>query len=117
MFRSPDHYGYITSNYEFLKNWTASVSSIYTGSMLVQHFAGYIENDKEEETPSFFDLNLKLSYNFRLGSGKILQLNAGVQNIFNSYQKDFDKGKDRDSGYIYGPSMPRTYFFGLKFEL
>ena len=26
-----------------------------------------------------------------------LQLNAGIQNIFNAYQDDFDKGADRDS--------------------
>ena len=29
------------------------------------------------------------------------------KNIFNAYQKDFDRGADRDSGYIYGPSLPR----------
>lgn len=43
-----------------------------------------------------------------------LQLNAGIQNIFNAYQRDFDRGKERDSGYIYGPSMPRSYFAGAK---
>lgn len=43
-----------------------------------------------------------------------LQINAGVLNIFNSYQKDFDQGADRDSGYIYGPSLPRSIFAGLK---
>lgn len=117
MFRSPDHYGYLTTSYTFLKNWTASVSGIYTGSMLVQHFAGYVDEDEEVETPSFYDVNLKLSYDFRLGGGRLLQLNAGVQNIFNSYQNDFDKGPDRDAGFIYGPSFPRSYFFGVKLEL
>jgi outer membrane receptor for ferrienterochelin and colicins len=43
-----------------------------------------------------------------------MQLNAGVQNIFNSFQKDFDSGADRDSGYMYGPTLPRTFFFGVK---
>jgi outer membrane receptor for ferrienterochelin and colicins len=43
-----------------------------------------------------------------------LQLNGGVQNILNSYQKDFDIGIDRDSKYIYGPSRPRSYFIGIK---
>ena len=42
------------------------------------------------------------------------QVNAGVQNIFNAYQNDFDKGADRDSGYIYGPSLPRSFFAGVK---
>ncbi|MDE5955238.1 MAG: TonB-dependent receptor, partial [Bacteroidales bacterium] len=43
-----------------------------------------------------------------------LQLNAGVQNIFNAFQRDFDQGPDRDSGYIYGPSAPRCFFVGIK---
>ena len=43
-----------------------------------------------------------------------LQVNAGVQNIFEAYQSDFDQGKDRDSKYIYGPGMPRSYFVGCK---
>ena len=30
--------------------------------------------------------------------------------------KDFDKGVDRDSGYIYGPSLPRSWFVGAKFS-
>ena len=42
---------------------------------------------------------------------------AGVKNIFDQYQKDFDKGKDRDADYIYGPQHPRTYFMGLKLSL
>ena len=42
-----------------------------------------------------------------------LQINAGIQNIFNAYQDDFDKGADRDSGYIYGPSLPRSFFVGV----
>lgn len=26
----------------------------------------------------------------------------------------FDRGAKRDSGYIYGPGMPRSYFAGVK---
>ena len=43
-----------------------------------------------------------------------MQLSAGVQNIFNAYQTDFDKGWNRDSNYIYGPSQPRSVFLGVK---
>ena len=32
------------------------------------------------------------------------QLNTGVQNIFNSFQKDLDKGEFRDAGYFYEQS-------------
>jgi outer membrane receptor for ferrienterochelin and colicins len=114
MFRSPDKYGYLTANYNAVKNFNISISGTYTGSMLVQHFAGYVVEDTEKKTPDFYDLNLKLSYDFKLNSSAKLQLNGGVQNIFNSYQNDFDKGEFRDAGYIYGPALPRTYFFGLK---
>lgn len=114
MFRSPDRYGYLTANYNVVKNFNISISGTYTGSMLVQHFAGYVTEDTEKKTPDFYDFNLKLSYDLKLNSSAKLQLNGGIQNIFNSYQKDFDKGEYRDSGYIYGPALPRTFFFGIK---
>jgi outer membrane receptor for ferrienterochelin and colicins len=44
-----------------------------------------------------------------------MQFYAGVKNIFNQIQKDYDKGMYRDAGYIYGPSLPRTINFGIKF--
>ena len=39
------------------------------------------------------------------------------KNIFESYQDDIDRGPFRDSVYVYGPMLPRTYFFGLKFTM
>ena len=59
-------------------------------------------------TPRFFDMGVKLYKTVDL------QLNGGVQNLFESYQKDFDRGANRDSGYIYGPSLPRSFFAGVK---
>ena len=70
--------------------------------------------DKAVETPDFFDMNIKLAYEFPLYKELKLEVNGGVQNLFNAYQKDFDKGVDRDSGYIYGPSLPRSWFIGAK---
>jgi outer membrane receptor for ferrienterochelin and colicins len=114
MFRSPDQYGYLTAIYQVVKDFNVSLTGTYTGSMLVQHFAGDISNDIEVKTPVFFDLNIKLSYDFKLTGSAKLQLNGGIQNIFNSYQNDFDKGTYRDSKYIYGPALPRSLTFGLK---
>ncbi|MCD8166363.1 MAG: TonB-dependent receptor, partial [Bacteroides sp.] len=114
MFRTPNVYGYFTATYSPLKPLNIALSGTYTGSMLVQHLAGVIEQDEAVTTPSFFDMNLKVSYDFNLYKSTLLQFNAGVENIFNAYQSDFDKGKDRDSAYIYGPSMPRSYFAGIK---
>lgn len=114
MFRSPDVYGYFTSSVTPFKRFGASLTGTYTGSMLAQHMAGYIPKDREEVTPSFFDMNVRLTYDFRISKSLTLQLNTGVQNIFNAYQSDFDKGDSRDAAYIYGPGIPRSYFLGCK---
>jgi outer membrane receptor for ferrienterochelin and colicins len=74
----------------------------------------YIQQDEMVRTPDFFDFNAKVSYTFNLADKVNLQINCGVQNIFNAFQQDLDKGGYRDSGYFYGPTAPRTYFLGLK---
>ena len=122
MFRSPDHYGYINANGYITKQLQASIFGTYTGPMLVQH-AGYttidgIEMpDSEVETKSFWDFGFKVGYTFRLSDIINLEINAGVKNIFDAYQPDIDRGAGRDSAYIYGPALPRTYFFGVKLYL
>lgn len=112
--RTPDYYGYFTFTSAPTKHFDFSLSGTYTGKMIVPHMAGYIDDDRMEHTPQFFDLNLKLNYTFVLHDHIKLQLNGGIQNIFNSFQKDLDKGEFRDSGYFYGPTQPRTYFIGIK---
>lgn len=114
IFRTPDTYGYFTLTYNPLKSLLVALSGTYTGSMLVEHKAGYIEKDIAVNTPDFWELNLKVGYDFTVYKNIGIQLNAGVRNIFNAYQKDFDRGSKRDSGYIYGPGMPRSYFAGVK---
>ncbi len=42
---------------------------------------------------------------------------GGITNIFNVYLRDFDQGPDRDSGYIYGPSLPRSLNLGLTLSI
>ena len=122
MFRSPDHYGYINAKYLITKKFNASIFGTYTGPMLVQHSAytdifGVEHPDSETRTQSFWDFGCKLSYTFSLSNVVNLEINAGVKNIFDSYQRDIDMGAGRDSAYIYGPAMPRTYFFGVKLFL
>lgn len=117
MMRTPDYYGYFTFSSEPVDHFDFALSGTYTGSMLVPHYAGYIDADRMEVSPDFFDLNFKLNYTFILKEHLKLQLNAGIQNIFDAFQNDLDKGEFRDSGYFYGPTQPRTYFFGLKFMM
>lgn len=122
--RTPDYYGYFTFTSAPFKHFDWSLSGVYTGRMCVPHFAPtdlpeeyvgqYISKDEMVHTPDFFDLNVKLNYTFVLNDHVKLQLNGGVQNIFNAFQKDLDKGGYRDSGYFYGPTQPRTYFIGIK---
>lgn len=114
MFRTPNHYGYFTLMLRPLRNLNVDISGNYTGSMLVQHYAGYIAEDVAERTPSFFDMGVRVGYNIRLYTDANLELFGGVKNIFNSYQSDFDKGADRDSGYVYGPLQPRSAYLGVK---
>ncbi|MGN0189865.1 MAG: TonB-dependent receptor plug domain-containing protein, partial [Candidatus Cryptobacteroides sp.] len=114
MFRTPEWYGYFVTTCNPYKTLSLSLSGTYTGSMLVEHHSGYIVQNRTERTRDFFDLNCKISYDFKLYGHIGLQLNAGVQNFLNAWQKDFDQGPDRDSGYIYGPSSPRCFFLGVK---
>ncbi|MDD4819661.1 MAG: TonB-dependent receptor [Flavobacteriales bacterium] len=117
MLRSPDVYGYFTISAEPFKCFKIDLTGTYTGSMTVEHFAGYIEKDRLETTPTFMDMGLKLSYDVHISPHVSMDIYLGAQNIFNSYQSDLDKGALRDSGYIYGPATPRSYYGGLKFNL
>ena len=114
MFRTPDLHGYLTASYNPMKALTLALTGTYTGSMLVEHHAGMIAQNVTVSTPDFWDMGFKAAYDFKLYSSFSLQINAGAQNIFNSFQNDFDSGADRDSGYIYGPTLPRTFFLGVK---
>ena len=114
MFRTPDFHGYLTASYNPMKQLTLAVTGTYTGSMFIEHHAGMIAQNVTVKTPDFWDMGIKAAYDFKLYKSFSLQMNAGVQNIFNSFQKDFDSGSDRDSGYMYGPTLPRTLFFGIK---
>ena len=115
MMRTPNSYGYFTASFTPVKRFTASVTGNYTGSMLVGHSAGSgVEEPVAVNTPKFMEVNMKLSYDFPIYKYLTLQVNGGIQNITNAYQKDFDKGWNRDSNYIYGPSLPRSYYVGVK---
>lgn len=115
MMRTPNIYGYFTASFTPIKRLTASVTGNYTGSMLVGHAAGSgVDEPVAVNTPNFMEVNMKLAYDFPIYKCINLQVNGGIQNITNAYQKDFDKGWNRDSGYIYGPSLPRSYFVGVK---
>ena len=111
--RTPNVYGYLNANWKPVTSFAIDLTSVYTGGMLVPH----IQESGDmliKDTKNFMELNLRLGYTFSLKKDLNLEIFGGVQNIFNAYQKDFDKGALRDSNYIYGPSRPRTATFGVK---
>ncbi len=117
MFRTPEHYGYFLLNIEPVKNFHILTNGKVTGSMLVQHFAGYVPEDEEVVTPVFFEWDLKLCYDIPLYKHYTLEINAGVKNILDHFQRDLDKGMDRDAGFVYGPAAPRTFFAGVNLKI
>ena len=116
--KTPNAYGYFTLVYNPTKALSLSYSGVITGSMDVPHV---IDSETErtiiEKTPTFFENNIKIAYTIKTKEDIKIQLFGGVQNIFNSYQNDFDLGADRDAGYVYGPLRARTVFMGIKFGL
>ena len=118
MFRTPDVYGYLTANWEITHKLRAVITGTYTGPMLVQHLVGSgTDVDLAVRTRSFFDAGVRLTYSFKIFNRVSLDVNAGVSNIFNSYQNDFDIGPSRDSGYIYGPALPRCVSAGVSISI
>lgn len=118
MFRTPDLYGYLMVSYNITRSFRASLNGTYSGSMLVQHMEGSgTPVDVAETTPDFFDLGLKLNYEFKIMHSGCIDLGIGISNIFNSYQKHFDQGYLRDSGYIYGPMLPRSLSASVRFHI
>jgi outer membrane receptor for ferrienterochelin and colicins len=116
LLRTPNVYGYATITWKPTTRSTLSYSGVYTGAMDVAHVINP-ENEQTviKRTPVFFEHNIRFAYDVMAKENYKLQCFAGMQNIFNAYQRDFDSGPQRDAGYVYGPIRPRTAFFGIKF--
>ncbi len=134
--RTPNQYGYATFIWKPSHHFNTSLSLNYTGSMYVPHFGldpndyegdeqttiveaiangDVIEGETLKKADGFIVADLLFSYDIHFGDETEMQFYAGVKNIFNQIQKDYDKGMYRDANYIYGPSLPRTINFGIKF--
>jgi len=127
--RTPNNYGYATFSYTPTKRFNTSLNLVYTGKMDLMHIIPNPNFDDQvpvsitnledigvnSKSSPFTELGIKSSYTFNLKKiGADMQVFGGVKNIFDEYQTDFDSGKNRDSNYVYGPGMPRTFFIGLK---
>lgn len=117
MLRTPDSYAYFILALTPVKPLSIALSGNYTGRMLVGHAeSSGTDVPMLKNTPRFFTLNAKVSYDFALYKTTVLQAFLGIKNITDSYQQDLDKGFERDSEYVYGPSTPRSLYWGLSFS-
>jgi len=115
--RTPSDYGFATLSYNPNKKLSADLNYIYTGKMKIPHFAGAPNQLIDEIVTSnpYSELSAKIGYTLELAKMEsAIEFYSGVKNIFNSYQNNFDVGKNRDSNFVYGPSLPRTFFIGIK---
>ncbi len=116
--RTPNNYGFAMIGYEGLKNWSFSLNSVITGSMKVPHVLNAETGFTSiKTTPSFIEVSPKIKFHRDFQNAPYLEVYAGVFNVLNSFQKDFDTGVDRDAGYVYGPTRPRTFYLGFSFGL
>ncbi len=118
--RTPNDYGYATITYNPTKYWNISTNLTYTGNMELIHFGGDNTGQIINEyvnSPQFIDMGIRIGHVFEINDVETgIELFGGIKNIFDAYQNDFDKNKNRDSNYIYGPSLPRTLFLGIRIK-
>lgn len=112
--RTPNAYGFLNLTYTTDSDWELSLSNVITGPMLVPEILQSNGVLVLRESSVFWDATFKVAHHFHIGSNLHIEVNAGVQNLFDSFQSDFQTGPTRDSDYVYGPARPRTYFFGIK---
>ena len=116
LFKTPESYGYAKLVIYLPYDVQMLMSYEYTGSMKLPHYSGYIPEDRLETTEPYSVFSFNISKIVRIGD-ESFEIYTGVYNIFNTFQKDIDKGPFRDAGYIYGPSKPRTFIFGVRYKL
>ncbi len=113
--RTPNLYGFLNGSFKSGKKSAWSYSAVMTGKMLVPHVKNAQTGFQEiVETPAFIDLGLKYSRTWIEKKKLYFITEIGIQNLLNSYQRDFDNGIGRDAAYVYGPMRPATLILSLK---
>jgi outer membrane receptor for ferrienterochelin and colicins len=85
--------------------------------MIIPHFGGAPNQLTDEMYTSdpFSELSTKIGYKIEFEKIQSnVEFYSGIKNIFNAYQSNFDIGKNRDSNFVFGPSLPRTFYIGMK---
>jgi outer membrane receptor for ferrienterochelin and colicins len=115
-FRTPNRYGNFTFTWRTRAwgDWFAGLR--YTGPMRAPHYAGFIDEDRLETTPSFITADMSVSRPIIVSGQRRLVLTVGAKNLTNAYQADLDQGPLRDATYVYGPRFPRSITTALRVE-
>ena len=115
--RTPDLTGNVRIVFTPMEKLNFYLRSNYIGKADIPHeIAIEGQEDPElrlEKSEDFLQVDIGLSYRLPLNNGMNTKLNIGVRNLTNAFQKDLDKGPDRDPAYIYGPVQPRTIYLGF----
>ncbi|MGB1041715.1 MAG: TonB-dependent receptor domain-containing protein, partial [Flavobacteriales bacterium] len=115
--RTPNTYGYGILTLFPESKLNGVINYVYTGSMKVPHFAGAPNQTEDviETSNPFHELSLKVNYEIPFKKLKTkVNFYGGIRNLTNSYQSNFDIGKNRDSNFVFGPAQPRTFYLGIK---
>lgn len=113
LLRSPNTYGYLNGTWQVTKKTSLFINSVYTGRMRLPHQM-IDESYVLKKSKDYIEINARASYTFSVKKDFNIELFGGIQNIFNAFQKDLDSGALKDPNYIYGPTMPRVFTFGVK---
>ncbi len=108
--RTPDLYGYLRASYDVNKKLNLFSSAKYTGTMFVPNEA---TGEIVETSDTFIELDAGITWTLPVIKSFEAKLAFGMKNITDAYQKDLQKGVDRDPAYLYGPQLPRRIYFGV----
>ncbi len=114
-FRLPESYGVINVSYRDPATVDAFLGIRYLGEQKMPHYAGWIAEDRLEITDPFWVVDLSLARRLPIARDAVT-LTLGARNLFDEYQDDLDVGPDRDSGYLYGPRFPRTFYATVGYD-
>lgn len=115
--RTPEFYGNAALIYKTSRAVDLRFAIRHTGTMEVPHYAGFIPEDRLDESPSFTTFDVGATWMIPLGRpGQQISLTGGVRNLTNEFQEDLDQGPNRDAGYVYGPRFPREFYVGVGYD-
>ncbi len=111
-FKTPDRSGVLKLVWDATDSTELFVGCRYTGRMDVPNF----RTEQVVRSGSFFTIDVGLSHRIQLGDMSDMTVRVGVRNLTNSFQKDLERGPERDADFVYGPRQPRTFYTGVSFS-